>query len=152
MLIIRDEQMEALRLAAMKSFEQRMVRHLNEHFPEECRRAGAERIRGAISQGVYRAGQYGIVSERDVARYIDLSVVLGLDFDSGKRYPWAKEILARKDNGPPQKLQALYEGALRTRAEKAASRAAAPATVGPPGRDADDDDVDGSSKTRIWNP
>lgn len=109
MLIVRDEQLESLSSAMLRSFERRMAEHLWHYFPEECRRAGDERVRAAIRQGVARAARYGIVSELDVARYIDLSVVLGLDFDSGRRHPWAKEILNRPDLNAGGKMALLLD-------------------------------------------
>jgi hypothetical protein len=109
MLTIRDEQMEALQEAAMRSFEQRMVLHLRQFFPEECRRAGEMRTLAAIRQGVQRAQAYGIESEIDVVRYIDISVVLGLDFDSGKRYPWARQILEDGEMDGSEKINALLD-------------------------------------------
>ena len=109
MLKIRGEQMDVMAQAAMRGFEQRVAQHLNEHFPEECRRAGPERIAAAIRQGVARAARYGITSELDVVRYLDLSVVLGLDFDSGKRYPWAQQILEDRELDADEKIDALFD-------------------------------------------
>src|SRR4051812_32188106 len=118
MLIIRDNQMDAMRQEAVKGFERRMVQHLNEFFPRECRRAGDERVRAAISQGIARAAKYAITSEIDVARYIDLSVVLGLDFDAGKRHPWAAEILKNSNLKPGAKLQLIFDRVKRMRQEQ----------------------------------
>src|SRR5262249_24775585 len=119
MLIIRDNQMETLKQEAVKSFEQRMVTHLNEFFPQECRRVGEQRVRAAIQQGIGRAAIYGITSEIDVARYIDLSVVLGLDFDAGKRQPWVPQILKNPNLRPDAKVQLIFDRVKRMRAEKA---------------------------------
>jgi hypothetical protein len=104
---IRQEQIEALKTVALRSFEQRLMSHLREFFPDESRRIGEQRLLATIRRGMARAGKYGLVSEYDVARYIDLSVVLGPDFDSGERYPWAKEILNRDDLDGEFKLEAL---------------------------------------------
>lgn len=116
MIVIRREQMEALSKASQRDFESRMIKHLKEFFPEECRRAGDERVLAAIRQGIVRAATYGITMEADVARYIDLSVVLGLDFDSGRRWPWAKTILNKPDLTPATKLWALMDQTRRAAA------------------------------------
>jgi hypothetical protein len=108
MLTIRQEQLDVFAQESMRSFIERMVKHLNQFFPEECHRAGGGRVLAAIQQGIGRAAKYGITAEVDVARYIDLSVALGLDFDSGKRFPWAIQILQSNDE-PQLKLQKLFE-------------------------------------------
>jgi hypothetical protein len=111
MLVIRKNQMETMQHETMKVFELRVLEHLRQFFPEECRRAGDERTRAAIRQGIRRAETYGIEMQRHVAVYIDLSAALGLDFDSSRRYPWAKEILGDESRSAAMKIQALVRHA-----------------------------------------
>ena len=109
MLIIGDEQIDALQRIAMKDFERRMVRHLKDFFPEKTEHASEEQARAFIGHAISRAKEYGIVKERDVARYVILSTLFGAHFDSEKRYRWAKQILKRIDLDAEAKLQALFE-------------------------------------------
>lgn len=109
MLIIGDEQIDALKLIARKDFERRMMRHLKDFFPEKTGSASEEQARAFIAHAIARAKEYGIVKERDVARYVILATLFGARFDSEKRYRWAKQILKRIDLDAEAKLQALFE-------------------------------------------
>ena len=129
MFLIRHEQYDTLGQASRADFEARMVQHLNQFFPNECRKAGPERVLAAIRQGIERAAGYRIVGERDVARYIDLSVVLGLKFDTSRRYPWAAEILNDPRLNGDQKVRALLHRAKSAAVdEEAQGRGATPGT------------------------
>lgn len=107
MFVIRQEQMDALTGAVATGFEDRVVRRLYHFFPDHCRQAGDARVREFVRYGAHRADTYGLTSERDMVEYIDLMVVLGLDFDSGDRYLWAFDILNHPDLTPEGKLLAL---------------------------------------------
>ncbi|MBZ5626545.1 MAG: hypothetical protein LAQ69_48870 [Acidobacteriia bacterium] len=98
MLVIRQQQMAAFAQAAVKSFDDRVVIHLNKFFPEQCGTLGEPQLREFIRYGVERANTYGIVAERDVCKYIDLMAVFGRDFDTDPRLRWAGVILGTKQN------------------------------------------------------
>jgi hypothetical protein len=108
MLTIRDEQIQALARADVARFEQRVFAHLKEFFPAQCRPLTEQELRRTIRVGLERAASYEIVSQRDVCMFIDLMMVLGRDFDTDKRFPWAQEILA-KPSEPAAKMDALYQ-------------------------------------------
>lgn len=110
MLIIGDEQLDALKRIAGKDFERRMLRHLKGFFPEDGGSASEEQARAFIAHAVSRAREYGIVRERDVARYVILATLFGARFDSEKRFRWAKQILKRIDLDAEARLQAFFEG------------------------------------------
>jgi hypothetical protein len=93
MLIIRQEQMDEFIRTAAKSFEDWMVAHLTEFFPGECRVLGYPEVRATIRYGIEKAERYGITTEREVCKYIDLMYALGQDFDSNPDLPWVQEIL-----------------------------------------------------------
>jgi hypothetical protein len=93
MLIIRKEQEKAFAKIAVMRFEENMVIHLNQFFPEECEALGREGTGEAIHHALERAGHYGIVSERDICLYMDVMFAFGRDFDEHPDLPWAKEIL-----------------------------------------------------------
>jgi hypothetical protein len=118
MLIIGDDQMDALKRIAMKNFERRMIRHLKEFFPKKADSASEEQARAFIGHAISRAEEYGIVKERDVARYVILSTLFGAHFDSEKRYRWAKQILKRIDLDAEAKLQGLFEATLQAQGQE----------------------------------
>lgn len=94
-----------------------MIRHLKQLFPEKTQSASEEQARAFIRHAASRAKEYGIVKERDVARYVVLSTLFGARFDSEKRYQWARQILSRIDLDAEARLHALFEAALRAQAQ-----------------------------------
>jgi len=113
MMRIRKEQNNELAKAAVKRFEDFMVVHLNEFFPEHCKALGKDGTREVIREGIERARTYSIVSERDVCKFIDLKVALGRSFDTDPALPWAARILNDKSiPDPRQRLNRLHEMAL----------------------------------------
>jgi hypothetical protein len=110
MLTIRAEQMKKFSEVAVKRFEDMMVVHLDKFFPGSFKATGEPKVRELIRYGIKRAASYKIQAERDVSRYIDLMMVLGADFDSDRRLPWAGEIL-RSRNNPEQRIAVLLRTA-----------------------------------------
>jgi hypothetical protein len=110
MLTIRPEQLAVLSQAQVKRFEDWMLAHLKKFFPKESELAGDSGLRKTIQHGIKQAATYGIVSERDVCKYIDLMIVFGRDFDTDKKLPWAGQIL-RTRNGPDTKVSVLVRTA-----------------------------------------
>jgi hypothetical protein len=114
MLIIRKPQLEALGARHRSAFAARMGEHLQRFFPERCRALGAEGVAEAIEHGITRSALYGITSERDVCKYIDLMFVFGRDLDRAESHPWAARILARHATTAPGALvEALLDKAMR---------------------------------------
>ncbi len=93
MLVIRAEQIRIFEQQDLERFELRMLEHLVEFFPVRCGGLGQEEIRQTIRHAVQRAALFGIVIERDVAKYVDLTVIFGKNFDSDPALPWVGRIL-----------------------------------------------------------
>ena len=114
MVVIRKEQMDQMGDEEYRKFEQKMIAHLNEFFPDECKELGEEEVRKAIAYGVNRAASYGIEIERDVCNYIDLMFAIGKDYDTDPEEPWAGQILNDGSfDTPTEKVNTLYDEALR---------------------------------------
>ena len=99
---LRREQIEVFRELMSKRFEDRMVAHLERHFPEQCRALGEAGTREAIQYGIEQAASYRIVAERDVCKYIDVMFAYGRDFDTDPKLPWAGAILRDETLGGPR--------------------------------------------------
>jgi hypothetical protein len=112
MLTIRAEQFEVFSRLEVEKFEEWMIAHLRRFFPQQCAVAGEAQLRETIQGGIKRAAAYGMTAKRDVCKYIDLMIVLGRDFDTDNRYPWAGEILSERRD-PSAKMQALHGAALK---------------------------------------
>lgn len=93
MLVIRKEQISTFSEVQVKRFEERVYKHLQKHWPNECDTLGEAAVRDSIKKGIERAKNYNIVSERDITRYINVMYTLGHDFDTDNRYPWAAQTL-----------------------------------------------------------
>lgn len=114
MLTIRKPQLEALGARHRAAFAARIAEHLGRFFPERCRVLGADGVAEAVEHGITRAALYGITSERDVCKYIDLMFVFGRDLDRAESHPWAARILARHATMAPGALvEALLDKAMR---------------------------------------
>ena len=113
MWTIRQEQFESLRRANLQKFEDEMVDHLREFFPDQYSMAGEPKIRQMIRYGTQKAATYGIVGQRDVCLFIDVMVEFGSDFDSDPGLPWASAILKDEDEEDPSvKADRLYSMAI----------------------------------------
>lgn len=113
MFQIREEQMAVLEETALKNFEDWMVGHLREHFPDPCQALGEAQVREVIRCGNERAEEYGLSTRHEVCLYIDLMFMLGSGFDTDFQLPWAGSIL-RDDaiTDPNERIETLYDRAM----------------------------------------
>ena len=113
MIVIRNEQMDALGQIGLKVFEDRVVVRLNKLFPEECEALGETIVREIIRYGIRQAKRYDIVIESDVCLYIDLMFVFGVNFDKDRQLTWVPEILNdAKLESASIKMNRLYDAGL----------------------------------------
>ena len=118
MLVMRKEQMAALKQLAQHGFEAEMLDHLAGFSPRLFKLAGKESMQRAISFGIERAKSYGFDLRGPVRLYLELMVLFGSHFDTDPQYPWAAEILAdAKSASVPQAQRAerLYMKAVECR-------------------------------------
>ena len=113
-MIIRQEQMEALRAYMRQSFEDRTVKHIAEVFPGEFRDlldpGGSDRpVRELIGNGIEKASKYDIKAERNVTLFIDLMVGISPDFDDRRDMPWASGFLEDRDIPEDSKMNLIYQ-------------------------------------------
>lgn len=113
MLVMRETQMATFKQAAIHNFENRLLEHLKKFFSKHCEILGEEQVRKVICLGIERAGQYELVSERDLYLYVDLMFMLGSYFDQDPQLPWAAKIL--KDENivyPNDRIDRLHDRAM----------------------------------------
>jgi hypothetical protein len=90
-----------------------MLVHLKKFFQPQYDALGDERALEAVHYGTARAATYGMTSERDVCKYVDLMFALGRDFDTDPRFDWAQPILADPSlPSPGARINLLYDAAL----------------------------------------
>lgn len=113
MLKIRKEQYEELGKISLKRFEDSMVEHIKEFFPENYDALGEAVVRNVIEYGVDRAEAHGFETEPDVNMYIDLMLLLGSHFDTDPQLPWVTAILEDETIADPVvRAEKLYDQAI----------------------------------------
>lgn len=100
-MVIRSEQMLALKQACNKAFEERMLARIRQYFPKHAELLSEDQLRVLIALALKRARSHDLVSERNVALYLDLTCLLGSGFDIDPQIPWAAEILADRSFPTP---------------------------------------------------
>ncbi len=109
MLVIRKAQLHALGLERRRDFARRAGAHLCSGFAKCAAMAPAE-LRAFVDEGIAKASRYGIETERDICKFLNLLVVFGPVFDT--ELSWARKTLAAKEDAS-LRLNRLYERALR---------------------------------------
>lgn len=120
MLVIHEEQVEALRQAGLHRFEEEMAAHLAEFSPAHCEALGEERLRQAVHLGVAQAYGHGFTFRGPVRLYLELMLLFGGHFDTDPQYPWAAEAMEglTEETQMPHAVQ-LYEKAMDYRRQVA---------------------------------
>lgn len=113
MLVIHDEQIDALSQYTRRRFEDRMITHLKRYFHDACETLGENRLREAIRYGIMKTESYTLHIENDVSRYLNLMFTFGRDFDTDPDLRWAAQILKNEDLISTHKMDVLYEEAAR---------------------------------------
>lgn len=113
MLTIRKEQMQALRRVTIQEFEKDMLQHLMQFFPDESAAMGDKALRAHIRHAIARAKEYGVTSERDLCKYLNLTMVYGRNFDTDRELEWMRDFLTDADvPDPSERMSRLYAEAL----------------------------------------
>jgi hypothetical protein len=108
MLRIRGEQMESFSKALGEVFECSLVAHVSRIMPDRCKQLGEDAVRQLIRQGLGAASTFGIDSQYEQSRYVDLAFVLGPGFPAGPEFAWAAEVLNHAGRTGEQKMDELY--------------------------------------------
>lgn len=120
--IISAAHMEAFSQQQKQRFEDEMAAYLREKYPVEARKLGDPLLREMIRDGAESAKSYDITAERDVARYVELMLVISPSFDDSDETPWAYPILHDNRLTGSKKIRALYEHLAFGESEKSQGR------------------------------
>ncbi|HSU13304.1 hypothetical protein [Longimicrobium sp.] len=108
MLIIRDAQMEAFRLAALRPVEDRCVRLVREHWSALYAARSEADVRAELRHLFAVAPRWGFRSERELFRLANAACFLGLGFQRAPEAAWAVRILEDAGAAPGARLRALF--------------------------------------------
>jgi len=115
MLRIRQVQMEVLAAHARRVFEDRLIRQLRRHYPQALNfpsfdtGPGDAPLRALVRSGIERARRYGVTSERDVARFVELLIRMGTDFDQRPSLRWARSMLEDSSLPAPARIELIHQ-------------------------------------------
>lgn len=112
MLQIQSETLQALTERRRVEFVERLVRHLRECFPERCLGIDDLGMGEFISAAIHKAEANGMVTEREVARFVDLMVAFHPNFDRDPAMPWVGPILADRQRPARARLDRLFAALL----------------------------------------
>lgn len=106
-LHLDDEQVERLNRAQLEAFDQRLLAHIDQHFPD-CL-AGYDRNTCLAWAAACRrsAGAYGYSAADQVVQWANLCAVLGTDFPQGQSHQAYRQILDTPQLRPEQRLERL---------------------------------------------
>lgn len=111
MLTFRPRQLEDLSHNLKLDFEARLLDYLRRAFPRPVRRMSHAALDALVRDGVARALEYGLTTERDACKLVSLLFLLGRDFD---QEPWAREILrGSRVHRRLSKIDLLYREAMK---------------------------------------
>jgi len=109
MLQLRQAQMQSLHDAAVRSFENGMLSHLQAFAPALIKTIPESQTRTMIRFGIARASRYGFDLRGPVRLYLEMMLLLGSCFDTDPQYPWASDVLFDKVARPQlDRAQQLY--------------------------------------------
>ncbi len=110
MVSISDLQRRAFSQAAVDDYVRRVTVHLRRFFREHTDHLGPAATESAVRGGIGKAANYGLTTERDVCKFVDLMFALGHDFDT--RLPWAARILRNPLAPPTARINRAYDVAV----------------------------------------
>lgn len=93
MLQLKKHQIDVFKGKALKKFEDEMLLHVQEYFPNHFEAIGEDNVRNSIKHAFRRGKTYGLISVRNVCLYLNTMILLGSHFDIDPQYVWAKDIL-----------------------------------------------------------
>lgn len=107
-LRIRQEQLKAMSFPMWMDFATELTAHLRGEFPERAGEMTNEGLLELALEGIWRANAYGIKTQCNAARYVQLMMHYGKNFDSSPQVPWARPILRDPTLDGAQKMDRLF--------------------------------------------
>jgi len=109
MLVIRKEHMEALSKAQEERFIVEMMAHLRTDFPDETSDMGDAALRQYVEDTLDVAKKYGLSSRQDLYRFVNLTMLYGIEFENTDDKHWMHEYLTDPAiSDPGKRLERLH--------------------------------------------
>lgn len=109
MLVLRQEQLDAFRLAREESLVCKIGEHLRRHCAEQCRTWSDDELRRFVRDAIEDAREKDVRSERSLYKYASIALFFGLPLDAA----WMTTILrdAAVDD-PDERVERLLAAAV----------------------------------------
>lgn len=108
MINIQPEQMQALTQTLVDQFKKDMAKRLKAKFPGKNAGKDDASLMQEVEQGLSDAESFGIKSQRDQARFLELRQQLGDDFLDNPRTNWSRQILENRRRPARKRLRAVF--------------------------------------------
>lgn len=113
MITLSNDQMALFTQVAEEGFVERLCAALREQFPQELAAYAASALRRQVGETLQRARGYGLESEADCSRYLNLAVTCGWAFDEQPDNAWMRNYLTDPDiTLPGKRLHRLVDRCL----------------------------------------
>jgi len=107
-LIIRKKQMAEFDQIAFENMQRRIRETMQRMWPEKCNPLPDQELAQLVNDAIDTGWSYGLLTEGDLLRFVNLSFTLGFDFPDSEQYPWATEILHDYELSPEQILDRIW--------------------------------------------
>jgi len=88
---LRKEQIDSLGRDLEERFAADAIEHLCRYFEPQC--GDLDELRAVVHRTIERGHRYGLRSDRALLRLLNVTMVLGEDFDEVEQFRWAAEYL-----------------------------------------------------------
>jgi hypothetical protein len=105
MLVIRQEQIDALIKGTDEEFVEFLVGHVKEEFPEKAAERDEETLRAMVRGGIRRAESHGFKTAEDITAFISIMFEIAPNFDE---QPQIKTVLDDEGFAPEDRLERLW--------------------------------------------
>jgi hypothetical protein len=109
MLRLRKEHLAAFEAHVVNLFVSRVLAHAKAVWQAECSELEEPVLSGIVRGAIQRGSALGLTTELDLVRFVDLSFLLGKDFETNPLAGWTRPILADRMVPPRGKLDRLYQ-------------------------------------------
>lgn len=107
MFVIKKEQYEIFSHKALDDYIKRVINHLEQAYPEKVWDKSEDELKIIIQDIIKKAISYSIITEKDVARFIDFTFEFGEGFEDKEENTWIKDILSDQTESGTDKIQNL---------------------------------------------
>jgi hypothetical protein len=112
-LVIRNEQIEALRKSALQQFSEENAQRVRLRFADAVSDGTEDDVLERVVRAMHRARQHGITRKCDIEQFIDLEFLYGPEFE--RRHAEPGQILNRKQIDGSRKMALIEDWELFSR-------------------------------------